>query len=66
MTTEKEKFCVNCGNAIPLKRLKILPKTTTCVNCSGVVKKLITDMSGHATVQHTGGLHEKYLKEEDV
>lgn len=61
-----EKFCVNCGEAIPARRLEVLPKTTTCVACSGMTKKSINDMPGHATVQHTGGLHEKYLKEEDL
>ena len=25
--------CVECEEPIPLARLKILPKTTTCVNC---------------------------------
>lgn len=60
------KECVECGEPIPQKRLEALPGTTTCVKCSGVTKKTIGDMPGTATVQHTGGLHEKYLKEEDV
>jgi len=60
------KACVNCGGEIPVKRLEILPETTTCVGCSGVSKKQIKDMDGKCVVQHTGGLHEKYLKEEDL
>ena len=59
------KACVACGEPIPKKRLEILPDTTTCVACSSATKKSIRDMPGSATVQHTGGLHEKYLKEED-
>ena len=26
--------CIVCGNEIPEQRLKILPHTKTCVNCS--------------------------------
>jgi len=59
------KVCVVCGEPIPEKRLQILPNTTTCVACSAATKKNIKDLPGSATVQHTGGLHEKYLKEED-
>lgn len=58
-----EKSCVLCGDGIPEKRLHAIPGTTTCVNCSSATKKKINDMPGSATVQHTGGLHEKYLKE---
>ena len=60
------KVCVACGELIPEKRLQALPDTTTCVACSSATKKSIRDMPGTATVQHTGGLHEKYLKEEDL
>lgn len=28
--------CVKCNKIIPKKRLKVLPKTETCVNCSEV------------------------------
>lgn len=58
--------CVVCGEPIPDKRLQALPDTRTCVGCSSATKKSIQDMPGTATVQHTGGLHEKYLKEEDL
>ena len=60
------RACVLCGEPIPPKRLEALPDTKTCVVCSSESKKTIRDMPGSATVQHTGGLHEKYLKEEDL
>lgn len=58
--------CVVCGEPIPPKRLAALPHTKTCVACSSEDKKQFADLPGTATVQHTGGLHEKYLHEEDV
>jgi len=60
------KTCTICGEEINKKRLKLLPHTTTCVKCSSECKKSINDVKNSAIVQHTGGLHEKYLKEEDV
>lgn len=33
------KLCNNCGEPIPEGRLKALPNTETCVNCSGTNKK---------------------------
>ena len=60
------KKCVICGGEIPKKRLEILPKTTTCVSCSNESKRSIKDLDGRHVVQHTGGLHEKYLHEEDI
>ena len=33
------KKCRKCGEEIPEARLKALPNTETCVNCSGVQKK---------------------------
>jgi RNA polymerase-binding transcription factor DksA len=63
MTT---KLCVVCGEEIPPKRVALLPRTTTCVQCSLESKKSIHDVRNSAIVQHTGGLHEKYLKEEDI
>jgi len=62
----KTKLCISCGEEIPLKRLEILPNTKTCVKCSVEDKKNRSDLPGRAFVQHTGGLHEKYLKEEDI
>jgi len=34
---KREKFgtCLKCGNEIPFGRLKIMPYTTRCVECSG-------------------------------
>ena len=61
-----ERTCVICGELIPVKRLKILPNTNTCVQCSSEPKKSVKDIPGKNMVQHTGGLHEKYLKEEDI
>ena len=63
---EKERLCVICGDPIPPKRLEVLPKTTTCVACALVPKKDRSDFKGQHFVQHTGGLHEKYLHEEDA
>jgi hypothetical protein len=33
------KHCKGCGEQIHPKRVEILPKTQTCVNCSGSEKK---------------------------
>ncbi len=33
------KYCKGCGEQIHPKRVEILPKTQTCVNCSGSEKK---------------------------
>jgi len=62
----KQKFCVYCGVPIPPKRLKAVPGTTTCVKCAGVPRRKRSDLSGDHFIQHTGGLHEKYLHEEDA
>lgn len=61
-----EKICTVCGNLIPVKRMLALPHTTTCVLCSCEDKKSFSDLPGSAVVHHTGGLHERYLKEEDL
>lgn len=61
-----ERLCVVCGDPIPAKRLAALPETTTCVGCATVPRKLRSDLPGRHFVQHTGGLHEKYLHEEDA
>jgi hypothetical protein len=62
----KESLCVCCGEPIPAARLKAVPGTTTCVRCATVPRKNGFALSGDALVQHTGGLHEKYLHEEDA
>jgi len=64
--SEEERECISCGEVIPPRRIEILPNTHTCVACSGTSRKSIKDMPGTSTVQHTGGLHEKYMKEEDI
>ena len=41
------KLCVACGAEIPSGRLKALPKTKVCVNCSAVKpKKAVTIVGG--------------------
>lgn len=61
-------LCTICGEAIAEKRKAALPHTTHCVECASEVVSRVkfSDLSGAVTVQHTGGLHEKYLKEEDI
>ena len=62
----EDKLCVSCGEPIPEKRLEAVPGTTTCVKCATVPRKSRSDLAGRHFVQHTGGLHEKYLHEEDA
>jgi hypothetical protein len=62
----EEHRCTCCGELIPAARLRALPGTTTCVRCATVPKKKRSDLRGEAFIQHTGGLHEKYLHEEDA
>jgi hypothetical protein len=62
----KDKLCVLCGDPIPPKRLEAVPGTTTCVKCASVSRKTRSQLPGRHFVQHTGGLHEKYLHEEDA
>jgi len=62
----EEKYCVICGALIPPRRLAALPGTTTCVRCATVPRRTRSDLRGDHFVQHTGGLHEKYLHEEDA
>ncbi len=62
----KDKLCVQCGDPIPPKRLEAVPGTTTCVKCATVSHRTRADLPGRHFVQHTGGLHEKYLHEEDA
>lgn len=62
----EERLCVCCSEPIPEARLKAVPGTTTCVRCATVPKKRRSDLRGDHFIQHTGGLHEKYLHEEDA
>ena len=66
MTSPLEKYCVSCGEVIPARRLRAVPGTTTCVGCSSMPRKGRSDLRGEHFIQHTGGLHEKYLHEEDA
>jgi RNA polymerase-binding transcription factor DksA len=66
MGDDDEKLCVTCGEPIPAKRLEALPETKTCIKCAAVPRKTRGDLAGRHFVQHTGGLHEKYLHEEDA
>ena len=59
-------LCACCGEPIPEARLKAVPGTTTCVRCATVPRRTRSQLRGGAFVQHTGGLHEKYLHEEDA
>ncbi len=43
-----EKYCNICNGLIPHQRIKILPKTTTCVSCSDTGRKRgITVLNGN-------------------
>ncbi|HUT79209.1 MAG TPA: TraR/DksA C4-type zinc finger protein [Polyangia bacterium] len=68
MTDEStaERLCVTCGEPIPAARVEAIPGTTTCVACASVPRRTRADLPGRHFVQHTGGLHEKYLHEEDA
>ena len=37
--TKRGRKCIGCGKTIHPKRIKILPKTKHCVDCSNVSKK---------------------------
>ena len=56
--------CIKCGDVIPEGRLKALPTTKTCVNCSGVQKKgVVTIMKGegdHTWIETIHLEHEDY------
>ena len=64
--TDTPVLCVVCGEEIPRKRLEAVPGTRTCVACASVPRKTRADLRGEHFVQHTGGLHEKYLHEDDA
>jgi len=61
-----ERLCVSCGVPIPRKRLDAVPGTATRVRCASAPRKTRGDLPGRHFVQHTGGLHEKHLHEEDA
>lgn len=40
------KKCIKCGEEIPEGRLKAIPNTHTCVNCSNVkIKKAVVNIT---------------------
>ena len=42
------KFCKECNKEIPLMRIKALPNTLTCVNCSDIkLKSWVTVLKGN-------------------
>ena len=42
------KFCKECNKEIPLMRIKALPNTLTCVNCSDInMKSCVTVLKGN-------------------
>jgi hypothetical protein len=42
------KFCKECNEEIPLMRIKALPNTLTCVNCSDInMKSCVTVLKGN-------------------
>jgi RNA polymerase-binding transcription factor DksA len=66
MPAPDDRLCAICGEPIPAKRLEAVPGTTTCVACATVPRKGRSDLRGRHFIQHTGGLHEKHLHEEDA
>lgn len=57
--------CEKCGTLIPHARLKALPETTHCVNCSDVKAYVAFDLEGYQahvpkSVSDPDALHEEY------
>ena len=56
--------CVKCGESIPEGRLKALPGTKTCVDCSGIkMKGTVTIMKGegdHTWIETIHLEHDEY------
>jgi len=59
-------LCEDCGTEIPRGRVEAIPGVKKCVSCAASRRRIFSELPGSATVQHTGGLHEKYLREEDI
>lgn len=51
--------CIHCGNPIPEARMKALPYTETCVNCSDAKK-----VRGFTVVEHKTGNWVQIVEEE--
>ena len=58
--------CIKCGAEIPEGRIKALPGTKTCVNCSGAkMKGVITVMKGegdHTWIETIHLDHDDYQR----
>jgi hypothetical protein len=58
------RFCINCNKEIPEGRLKALPDTDTCVDCSDVDKvRGFRIISGKTTYTELQLVDEKKFKE---
>lgn len=44
-----KRYCDQCKTLIPEERLRLLPETATCVNCSRVKPKTISDIQVDGT-----------------
>ena len=63
--------CIKCKDPIPEGRLKALPETKTCVNCSGArMKGAVTLMKGTGdhtwieTIHLDADDYDKYMEQE--
>lgn len=34
-----EKYCIDCGELIPISRLKVVPNTCRCVKCQNLIER---------------------------
>jgi hypothetical protein len=64
--------CIKCGEMIPEGRLKAIPGTKTCVNCSGArMKGVVTMMKGEGdhtwieTIHLDADDYDRYLEHEN-
>ena len=66
----KAKRCISCNQVIPSQRLKALPNTTRCVNCSTTQPKggiSITRGEGDHTYTETIIMeHDEYVKYKEI
>lgn len=61
------KNCIKCGNLIPEGRLKALPKTLTCIDCSNVEQvyghNVVSSKTEYSELQIVNKETSEYLKE---
>lgn len=64
--------CIKCGEIVPEGRLKAIPGTKTCVNCSGArMKGVVTMMKGEGdhtwieTIHLEADDYDRYLEHEN-